>query len=828
MKKKKPETEDIAVTDHDNDSGASPPAPGGGGGMARFILMSVLLTTLVTLLAGAGLGWLQFVKQQELSEIALAGEVARQNATLVGAVVKQSEALADHLAGSEVIRNAVLSGRTGEAGAIASQMVLGGKVVLVPADSLQEAEELSFSARDLILKARRGETPLPVFLPGDPPTLLVARAMPDGAVLLLQQRLKVVSDLLGEQDLQGGWVTIQSKDNQTLFSAGSQTEGQTARAPSMAGATAVAVMPPRDQDPGLLMLYLLIAGGMVLLVILVIISTLLSIGRGIKKDAALLANLASDLTQHGQASTRAAFTFKPLELVTASIRKLAEQGGHAGSRPARRRAQQDDEFVNVSNDEMAELTGDDDDDDVTRVHNVGTNVADEIFREYDVRGTSGKTLTADVAQLIGRAVGTECLQGDTQVVLVARDGRLSSPELAQSLIQGLRASGRDVVDLGAVPTPLLYYALKALGESSAVMVTGSHNPPEYNGFKIVVAGETLHGDRVRALHTRIVKGEFSSGEGKLRQEDVLSRYLKDVTRDIVMARPMKVVLDTANGIAGSVAPGLFRQLGCEVTTLFEEVDGRFPNHAPDTSKPESYAELIKAVKAQNAELGIAFDGDADRLGVVTPAGEIIWADRLMMLFARDLLTRSPGADVLFDVKCTSALPELIREQGGRPVMTPSGHSLVKAKLHQTGASLAGEMSGHIFFADRWNGYDDGFYAAARLLEILSLESGSADEVFAEFRTGPTTPEILLPVDEQAKFALVRKLQGMQEGFDGTANTMDGLRVDYPDGWGLVRASNTSPALVARFEGRDEAALARIKDEFREALQHVAPSLAVPF
>jgi len=379
------------------------------------------------------------------------------------------------------------------------------------------------------------------------------------------------------------------------------------------------------------------------------------------------------------------------------------------------------------------------------------------------------------------------------------------------------------------PTPVLYYATKVLDTQSGVCITGSHNPANENGLKIVLNGETLHGDRITALRDRIEKNEFLNGTGNVLQKDLSAQYVDEIVGDIVLARPMKVVVDSANGVTGKMAPELLRQLGCEVIELFTEIDGNFPNHSPDTSNPDNYEALRAAVAEHNAEVGIAFDGDGDRLGVLTGRGEIIWADRLMMLFAQDLLTRSPGADIIFDVKCSRELPRLISKDGGRPLMWKTGHSLIKAKLKETGAPLAGEMSGHIFFADRWHGFDDGMYGAGRLLEILSLEGDDATALFDNLKAGVSTPEISIKVSDQIKFSFINKLIKQADAFvGGAAVTIDGLRVDYDDGWGLIRASNTGPKLVARFEGVDDAALARIQGEFKQQLLAINPQLTLPF
>lgn len=457
-----------------------------------------------------------------------------------------------------------------------------------------------------------------------------------------------------------------------------------------------------------------------------------------------------------------------------------------------------------------------------------TAVPAEIFRAYDIRGIVGKGLDEGISRKIGLAIGSEALARGEQVVVVGRDGRLSGPQMSAALIEGLRASGRDVIDVGMVPTPVLYFAAKTIGTGSGVMITGSHNPGDYNGFKIMIGGDTLAGEEIQALRHRIDTSDFSAGAGGMRQQNVVQDYSDRVNSDIVMARPLKVVVDAGNGVAGAIAPRVLEAMGCEVVPLFCEVDGNFPNHHPDPSKPENLEDLIAAVAANGADIGIAFDGDADRIGVVTPSGKNIVPDRLMMLFAKHVLTTNPGADIIFDVKCTRDLSALISRLGGRPVMSKTGHSFIKSKLKETGAALAGEMSGHIFFNDRWFGFDDAIYAAGRVLEILSLESGDADAVFAEFPENPSTPEISIPVDESRKFALIEALKEKATFADANIITIDGLRVELPDGWGLIRASNTSPYIVARFEARTPAALAALQSRFRTLLASVDGSLKIPF
>lgn len=452
-----------------------------------------------------------------------------------------------------------------------------------------------------------------------------------------------------------------------------------------------------------------------------------------------------------------------------------------------------------------------------------------IFRTYDIRGVVDQTLTEDTVFLIGKGVGSLALEvGDTQVA-IARDGRLSSPRLAQQLANGILSVGCDVIDLGMVPTPLLYYATHTLTTRSGVMLTGSHNPPDYNGLKIVINGRALAEEGITALYQRILDKRFSDGMGKYHEYDIVERYISRVVNDVHLARPLKVVIDAGSGVPGMIAPALFNALGCEVHELFCEVDGHFPHHHPDPSQVENLQALIAAVKEQQADIGLAFDGDGDRLGVVTAQGEIIWPDRLLMLFAKAILADEPQAKIIFDVKCTTHLATLINSLGGEPIMWKTGHSLIKAKLAETKAQLAGEMSGHFFFKHRWYGFDDALYAGARLLEILAHEIDDSDTVFAKIPNSVNTPELKVWVAEEEKFQLMQLL--IQHADFKDANdvmTIDGLRVNFTDGWGLVRPSNTTPYLILRFEAINEVILQKIQSLFRSWMLSVRPDLVLPF
>lgn len=466
--------------------------------------------------------------------------------------------------------------------------------------------------------------------------------------------------------------------------------------------------------------------------------------------------------------------------------------------------------------------------DVEEVALPQVELSPDIFRAYDIRGIVDENLTSGVVQVIGRAIGSEAVERGINALCIGYDGRHSSPDLADALARGIMATGCNVVHVGAVPTPVLYFATHELQTGSGVMVTGSHNPPNYNGLKIMLGGETLSGEAIQKLYQRTRTGDFASGQGSQSSEDVRRAYLDRIVGDIAVAAPLKVVVDAGNGIAGELAPILIEELGCEVVPLYCDVDGDFPNHHPDPGKPANLADLIAKVKEEGADLGVAFDGDGDRLGLVTNTGKIIWPDRLLMLFARDVVSRNPGADVLYDVKCSRRLAGVISEAGGRPIMWKTGHSLMKAKMKETGALLAGEMSGHIFFGERWYGFDDGLYSAARLLEVLGIDDRHSDEVFEDFPDDISTPELNVEVTESSKFAIIERLGQEGDFRDGNISTIDGIRVDYADGWGLCRASNTTPVLVLRFEAETEEALERIKGLFREQLSKVAPDIAVDF
>lgn len=455
-------------------------------------------------------------------------------------------------------------------------------------------------------------------------------------------------------------------------------------------------------------------------------------------------------------------------------------------------------------------------------------IAESIFKAYDIRGIVDETLTVEAVELIGKAFGSEALAQAQKTVVIARDGRLSSPKIADALSKGLRSTGCDVIDIGMVPTPVLYFATHVLKTGTGIMITGSHNPPKYNGLKMVLATNTLYGETIQELLQRIKTEKFVTGDGSFKEEDVREQYLNEICSDVKLAKPLKIAVDSGNGVAGELAPELFKRMGCEVIELFSEIDGNFPNHHPDPSKLENLVDLEKAVEEHQVDLGLAFDGDGDRVGILDNKKKVIWPDRQMMLYAADVLSRNPGAQVIYDIKSSNHLDSEIKRLGGDALMWKTGHSFIKAKMKETGALLAGEMSGHIFFKERWYGFDDGLYSAARMLEILSKKSEPADVIFSALPDSCNTPEIQIQFAEGEHYKFMDKLKSVADFGDADISTIDGMRVNYDYGWGLIRPSNTTPCLVLRFEADDEAGLKKVQQKFRQQILNVDENLKLEF
>ncbi|MCG8316258.1 MAG: phosphomannomutase/phosphoglucomutase [Pseudomonadales bacterium] len=740
----------------------------------------------------------------------------------------------------------------------------------------QATPPISFAQLDLISRAEKKETPLPEIHPHETERFLTLAAA-------IEHNGKVIGSLFATFDLksltksypkvENSWGYLEliqqftntqpfvfyqsgnqaSKQNQPAEVSGAIKHWKAAFYPSVAANIAA-------QQSGL---FFAICGATLGLLIIFIMVSYLSVNRALTQNATKLTSNFNALTNHDK--TKQNYSLSIFNSLSKTIERLFKEydsqvrhqalknkdvSESSATEALGQGLSRDDVLdIDINDDDHSIFTGEDSDDplafddnpdamalDVVEMADGNStsgpidpkSIPSDIFRAYDIRGIVGQSLTEDTAHSIGQAIGSEAISKGQTSIIIARDGRSSSESLASALLNGLMSTGINVIDIGMLPTPMLYYATKTLNTQSGVMITGSHNPPEYNGFKVVIADQTLSGEGILALKERIENGNLSHGEGHYETHDISQDYKDRILNDVVLAKPMRVVLDCGNGVSGMVATDILNNLGCSVTTLYGDVDGSFPNHHPDPSKPENLEALINAVKEQEAELGIAFDGDGDRLGVVTASGKIIWPDRLLMLYARDLLSRNPGSDIIYDVKCSRDVAELVSNLGGRAIMSATGHSLMKAKMAETGAAVGGELSGHIFFNDRWYGFDDATYAAARLLEILSMEPFGVDEVFAELPEKVSTPELSIPVSDEKKFTLISRLSEQGQFSDGNMVTLDGIRVDYPDGWGLVRASNTTPSLVARFEADSEEALERIKGIFRDQLRSVDANIEMPF
>ena len=744
---------------------------------------------------------------------------------------------------------------------------------LASRDSSSE-HPLGFSSLDLIKKAEKGEAPSPeAFLRGK--DWLVQAVVPvkrediiAGVLLIVFEKGLIQETLKLASTKDGGklsLVQVIGSVEQVVASAG-QGNGTALSLKTSIPYWRLRLHPAgRVESHVDIVLYWSLIVGCVLIVFLVVGLPLTTLFKRMRKESILVTQYAQSLFNHERKKMPAtefamfhtmANTMQRLAI--ASEKKFEAAAASAAAKTAQPKTKEENDHSDplFQGSDVLDIDMMDGDDDLLGIGQVGddldplaaeadamlggaeesvvevptVDVPQSIFRAYDIRGVVGETLTPEIVQQIGLSVGSEAAKRGQKTLCVGYDGRLSSPELAEALIRGIIATGRDVINVGCVPTPVLYFATHQLNTGSGVMITGSHNPANYNGFKMMLGGDTLAGDDIQKLYDRIILQDYDleQSAGQVSQQEISRDYLDTILNDIAVAAPLKVVVDAGNGVAGELGPALIEELGCEVIPLHCEIDGTFPNHHPDPGKPENLQDLIRKVEEEGADIGIAFDGDGDRVGVVTNKGKIIWPDRLLMLFAKDVVSRNPGADVIFDVKCSRRLNGLISSYGGRPIMWKTGHSLIKAKMKETGALLAGEMSGHMFFKERWYGFDDGLYSAARLLEILGIDERSSEEVFESFPEDTSTPEINIHVTDESKFALVEKLNAQGDFEGGNISAIDGVRVDYQDGWGLCRASNTTPVLVLRFEADDEAALSRIQQVFREQLLMVEPELELTF
>ncbi|ROR34478.1 phosphomannomutase/phosphoglucomutase [Inmirania thermothiophila] len=789
------------------------------------------------------------VEAQERGAQAVLGEAAaRAHAGAVAAFLDGPRRTLEAVAARAEVA-AALAGDAAAREAMARRLAAafpGARVRLLPAgwDRLEEEASPPFGFADLeLVRSLERGGPLPpveVYLPGRPGAHFdLARAVPApgggvAGVVLAAYPQEALAAFLGRLETPGGRLELHQRGVGALAARGQAAGGAVFRAPVAGTGWEVVLQTPAVASAGPVRpLVLGVAGGAVAVIALVVFALLRVLAGAMRRDQVTILNLVRDLL------ARRLGTDYPVRLASSAVtvsllidmgREMAARTPAPAARPVpepKPAAPAVEEVAPAAvavEEEVAPVFGEASEAEGGSLERVPAS----IFRAYDIRGVVGETLTPEIVEAIGRALGTEAYERGQQSLVVGRDGRLSGPELAEALMRGIQASGRDVVDIGMVPTPVLYFATHYLGTGSGVAVTGSHNPPNYNGLKIMLAEETLSGEAIQALRARIESGDLLAGSGARERREVIDDYIDRIVGDVRPARPLRVVVDCGNGVAGAVAPRLLRELGCEVTELYCEVDGRFPNHHPDPSQPENLRDLIMAVRRQGADLGLAFDGDGDRLGVVDGGGRVVWPDRLLMLFAVDLLRRQPGAAVIYDVKCSRHLRRVIAEHGGQPMMWKTGHSLIKAAMRKTGALLAGEMSGHFFFKERWFGFDDGLYAAARLLEVLAADARSPEEVFAALPDSVTTPELRVDLAEGEQYAFIDRLLAEASFPEAEVSTIDGLRADFPDGFGLVRASNTTPCLVLRFEGDSPQALRRIQETFRKAILAVRPDLELPF
>lgn len=817
----------------------------GVGSASRYFNIGLLMSLVIILTAAVAILFLQVQRDQQLGLIQLR-QISDSIARRVSERVENRRTLLLGLSRSQDVREPLLGEDAPrmrqQEGRLQQLLPDALRVRLLPKGwdelDLDTTPPFSYASLDILRGAERGGTPSPAEVHQfGTPQQHVAMAVPvfaaDGGAVIgvlhvaypfetLKQTLAEFSDLAGRVELQqvvkGTPVVLSTAGVSLAEVAGMQAIDGTIWRVAYAAPSVVFL---GDEAQVQLLGILLIAA---LLVAALLWFQARRLKQALRSDLESMFRLV-EVLKNGSVGRVSQPRLEEFGQVFGLIRQVWYQAG--------RKTAPTEAAVKTSADEMVlpGLEGFDDDQDETGSGFAGVleSLPDSIFRAYDIRGVVGETLTEQIVYELGRAIGSEAYEQGEQTVIVARDGRHSGAAFSKALSEGLMASGRDVLDIGMVPTPVLYFATHFLGSKTGVMITGSHNPPNYNGLKIVINGAALSGDAISGLKQRIQRRDYQQGQGSLHEQDLLPDYIERIVGDVQLSRPLKLVVDCGNGVASVVAPALFQALGCEVTTLYCKVDGDFPNHHPDPGKPENLADLIVAVRARKADLGVAFDGDGDRLGVVDGNGKVIWPDRLLMLLARDVLSRQPGGDVIYDVKSSRHLADEILSYGGRPIMWKTGHSLIKAKMRETGALLAGEMSGHIFIQERWYGFDDGLYSCARLLELLSGEPVSVTEVFDSLPESVSTPELDLVFDQEgANFALMERLSGQADFTDAKITTIDGLRVEFEDGWGLVRPSNTTPSVVFRFEADSEAALERIQQQFQQWLLRVDPGLKLPF
>lgn len=808
------------------------------------------------LLQGAvgGLLWLASGKVRDNE----ADLLQRHTLAAINSVIDRANVAADQLAANPLPLLAALAG--GSAGSAEKQLLqttagsVDVRVVSAALDPVQ-ANSLSYGQQDMVTRVAQSGKPLPMELGRlhDAKVLTLARPLKDASgavqgVLMISYPIKLLNDALAPLQVGGARIEIGQgfdKDKSTLV-AGSG-DGVAISGSLMASSTnnpnwELRFAPAASLGREALMLPVQAA----LLIVSVLACSLFVLGLRLldgrlDADVEDLGRFAENFARFGERSRRS-LNFANLDLLQQKLELyLGELRSGGNGRVLSSPTSQAMQSLQIGEEDSAMLLGPgssvaDELDAIMAEPAVpaaaprakSSGIAPEIFRAYDIRGRAGGNLTGDVVRQLAMAIGSESSARAQQTVIVGRDARVSSPDLHKQLIEGLKRSGRDVIDIGVVPTPVVYFAANTLPAQSAVMLTASHNPPEDNGLKVMIAGKTLVAEDIQRLRQRVEQQDFTTGSGGYSQQNISADYIERISSDVVLARSLTVVVDAGNGVAGPIGVRVLEALGCKVVPLYCDPDGRFPNHQPDPSRAENLEDLQSAVVLNDAHLGIAFDGDGDRLGVVTGSGEVVAADRVMMLLAKHVLVTHPGADIVFDVKCSRELMNVITSHGGRPVMSRTGHSYLKAKLAETGAPLAGELSGHIIFNDRWFGFDDAIYAAARLLEILSLESDDADAVFGEFPETVATPELSFPMADDVKAAFVEMLAQKANFMGGTLNKLDGLRVDFSDGWGLIRASNTTPSIVMRFEGRDESVVQRIQAQFRDAVHMVDGSVELPF